>query len=238
MGFDEPFARENSYLGDNADYNMTMCSNGEVLALKLGHLPLALSIAAAFMRQCDISCREYIRKLSRAGPQGGNKDSVSLPGYPMGVEDSLMLSVNRIQGGKNASDNCQQDKLKELVGNIELGLLSPGVMLKTLSYLYPDNISKSLVKNIVMCLLLCRRDCYETRTTVRQIQKSHSGNEASSNVETVMDSSKLVKISAIGDAGGQYSRKKDVAAAVRRGGSDNILIYIVHDIHTVYTAYI
>ena len=36
---------------------------GAVLAERLGHLPLALALAAAYMRACDVSCARYLRRL-------------------------------------------------------------------------------------------------------------------------------------------------------------------------------
>ena len=36
---------------------------GAVLAERLGHLPLALALAAAYMRACDVSCTRYLRRL-------------------------------------------------------------------------------------------------------------------------------------------------------------------------------
>ena len=136
--------------------SIEMCA-GEVLATKLGHLPLALSIAAAYMRQCDVSCGAYIRKLERGVGRRDLGRHQRLAGYPMGVEDSLMLSLNRIQDDDDGYNGKHtRSELMSIVDGANIGMVSAGAVLNTLCYLYPDNISKNIVTTIVECLLLCK----------------------------------------------------------------------------------
>ena len=48
---------------------------GVVVASKLGHLPLALALAAAYMRACDVSCADYLQRL-----QGGARGAEAAAG--------------------------------------------------------------------------------------------------------------------------------------------------------------
>jgi len=72
-------------------------SAGAAVAEKLGHLPLALAIAAAYMRACDVPCSAYLRKLSstRAAPRldGAAGEMTS---YATGVSESFSLSLAQV----------------------------------------------------------------------------------------------------------------------------------------------
>ncbi len=141
LGIDAPFADAAPAAGQT-----DRPSAGQVLASKLGHLPLALSVAAAYMRQCDVCCGDYVRKLASGVGRGAGSSAVRLPGYPLGVEESLMLSLRRIsqQGG---------------VG--DTAMAPPRAVLDTLCFLYPDDISKSVVGAVVDCLLRGARTAEE-----------------------------------------------------------------------------
>ena len=60
------------------------------LADQLGHLPLALGMAAAYMRQCDVDCIEYLSRYSGYESIGGAANSLGV----QAVEASLSLSLN------------------------------------------------------------------------------------------------------------------------------------------------
>lgn len=60
-----------------------------MLAEKLGQLPLALSLAASYMRACDVSCAQYLQRLS-----GGTRDSPEATAR--GVEESFELSLSQV----------------------------------------------------------------------------------------------------------------------------------------------
>jgi len=116
---------------------------GEMLAIRLGHLPLALSVASAYMRQCDVNVSSYLRLLdhnAKIHVSSGER----LPGYPMGVEESLGLSLRslRLREGELSS----RDRV------------SSRDVLDVLSYLYPDDISKQIVASIVECLAIEGKD--------------------------------------------------------------------------------
>ena len=73
MDADEVGAAEGGADYDAADLTSTHAAGGAaasasvaagaVLAERLGHLPLALALAAAYMRACDVSCARYLRRL-------------------------------------------------------------------------------------------------------------------------------------------------------------------------------
>jgi tetratricopeptide (TPR) repeat protein len=75
---------------------------GAAVAEKLGHLPLALALAAAYMRACDVSCGAYLRRLERqssaAAPMaaGAEQGSALLQGYAQGVAESFELSLSQL----------------------------------------------------------------------------------------------------------------------------------------------
>ncbi|KAI2512326.1 NB-ARC domain [Fragilaria crotonensis] len=60
------------------------------LAGQLGHLPLALSMAAAYMLRCDVDCSEYLARYADSERNG------ALLGHQV-VESSLALSLNAIK---------------------------------------------------------------------------------------------------------------------------------------------
>ena len=76
-------------------HNMEGASNANAakeLVEKLGSLPLALSIAAAYMRQCDVQCSEYVARYSAS-----EKDGQSLIQHGNSVASSLSLILPKIQ---------------------------------------------------------------------------------------------------------------------------------------------
>ena len=71
---------------------------GAVLAERLGHLPLALALAAAYMRACDVSCGRYLRRLEAAAGAG------MMQGYARGVAESFELSLRQLDGVRLDAD--------------------------------------------------------------------------------------------------------------------------------------
>jgi tetratricopeptide (TPR) repeat protein len=129
---------------DMSSNNSVSFTAGQVLSQRLGHLPLALSVAAAYMRQCDVDVTSYLRILNSSG---NGLSGERLPGYPMGVEDSLMLSLQRIrENEEDVNQLSNQNYCNDTVSSRDV--------LDTLCYLYPDDISKDIVSSIVGCLLL------------------------------------------------------------------------------------
>jgi hypothetical protein len=90
------------------------------LADCLGHLPLALSMAAAYMRRCDVDCSEYLSRYLASETKG------SFLGHEI-VASSLSMSLNAIQ---------------------EENLLA-WETLRLLAWLGPNQITKSLVRALL-----------------------------------------------------------------------------------------
>ena len=92
----------------------------------LGHLPLALGMAAAYMRRCDVDCSEYLARFTeRASPSTQRRHSL---GHEKGVSSSLSLSLNAIQ--------------KESMTAWEA--------LRLLAWLGPDQITKKLLRTLLL----------------------------------------------------------------------------------------
>ncbi len=87
---------------------------------QLGHLPLALSVAAAYTLRCDVDCSEYLARYANSERKG------ALLGH-QAVESSLALSLNAIK---------------------REGQLAWEV-LRLLCWLGPDQITKALVRTLL-----------------------------------------------------------------------------------------
>ena len=61
LGVDDPLDTTHDAAGGGEA--SAVAAAGAVLAERLGHLPLALALAAAYMRACDVSCARYLRRL-------------------------------------------------------------------------------------------------------------------------------------------------------------------------------
>jgi tetratricopeptide (TPR) repeat protein len=107
------------------------------LAEHLGHLPLALSVAAAYMRRADVSCSHYLARvqataalLEAAGD--GCLEPASGSEYPLSVASSLSLSLSAIAGQST----------------------SARAVLDVLAYLAPEAISKPLLRELLRQVML------------------------------------------------------------------------------------
>ena len=90
------------------------------LAGQLGHLPLALGMAAAYMLRCDVDCSEYLARYTESERNG------ALLGHQV-VESSLALSLNAIER------ECH------LAWEV----------LRLLCWLGPDQITKALIRALL-----------------------------------------------------------------------------------------
>lgn len=95
------------------------------LCEKLGNLPLALSMAAAYMRQCEVECSEYLYRYT-ASENNGQSLLRQGPGETT-VESSLSLILPKIK---------EENQITSEV-------------LHLLSFVGPDVITKSLLRNLV-----------------------------------------------------------------------------------------
>lgn len=96
------------------------------LADRLGHLPLALGMAAAYMQRCDVTCSEYLNRYHQSGNLLAHRAS-KLVDYPLGVASSLSLSLNVIK-----RENKEAFELLHLLG-----------------WLGPDQITKALIRSLL-----------------------------------------------------------------------------------------
>jgi hypothetical protein len=94
------------------------------LSERLGNLPLALGMASAYMRRCDVQVSEYLHRYNKGS------DSLlhgKLNDYSLSVASSLSLSLEEVE------------KLSPVACDV----------LKMLSFLAPDQISKSLIRHLL-----------------------------------------------------------------------------------------
>ena len=145
-------------------------SAGAAVAEKLGHLPLALAIAAAYMRACDVPCSAYLRKLSstRAAPRLDGAGA----SYATGVADSS-LSLAQVDRDAAASAAAGGSAL----------VVAPRRVLDVLAFAAPEAISRELVAEAVRAILLeaaaagrrCRR---RRRAAGRRVGGARAGRRA------------------------------------------------------------
>lgn len=112
-------------------HNMDGASNAEAakdVSEFLGHLPLALGMAAAYMNRCDVTCREYRDRYIMSEQKGQSLlQHGKLHDYSLTVASSLSLSLTAIQ------------KESDVAGDI----------LKLLCFLGPDQITKPLLRHLL-----------------------------------------------------------------------------------------
>lgn len=99
---------------------------GAQLAERLGHLPLALAVAASYMQRCDLDAAEYLEKLERTTHSAVHAAETTAD-YTLSFYDSIALSLTQI------------DRESALARQT----------LNALSFVAPDAISRSLVVAIV-----------------------------------------------------------------------------------------
>ena len=82
-------------------HNMEGLSNAaaaEELSERLGNLPLALSMASAYMRQCDVQCSEYLDRYTASEKNGQSLlRHGKLQDYSLTVASSLSLILPKIE---------------------------------------------------------------------------------------------------------------------------------------------
>lgn len=95
---------------------------------RLGHLPLALGMAAAYMRRCDVNCSEYLDRYVASEKTGQSLlRHGKLSDYSLSVASSLSLSL----------------------GAIEKENATAGDVLRLLCFLGPDQITKPLLRQLL-----------------------------------------------------------------------------------------
>ncbi|KAL3906737.1 MAG: hypothetical protein SGILL_009153, partial [Bacillariaceae sp.] len=94
----------------------------------LGHLPLALGMAAAYMLRCDVNCCDYLERCHLSETRGQSLLSHGkLQGYSLSVASSLALSLDAIE---------KESKQALLI-------------LHVLCFLGPDLITKPLLRHLL-----------------------------------------------------------------------------------------
>lgn len=148
---------------------------GMLAAAKLGNLPLALALAAAYMRACDVSCADYLRRLSsgeyptalgmssprRRRPNGEEL----LHGYERGVAESFELSLAQLDGPVvNSSGGAAALVTSSLSGEFihgssararRIGAVSTRQVLDVLSFCASEGIPKAFVTAVVLGTAAC-----------------------------------------------------------------------------------
>mmetsp|Transcript_5933 Transcript_5933/g.9348 ORF Transcript_5933/g.9348 Transcript_5933/m.9348 type:complete len:1203 (+) Transcript_5933:87-3695(+) len=113
-------------------HNMEGVSNEEAakeVSESLGHLPLALGMAAAYMHRCDVTCHEYRHRYMASEREGQSLllRHGKLQDYSLTVASSLALSLEAIE--KESIIACN--------------------LLKLLCFLGPDQITKPLLRHLL-----------------------------------------------------------------------------------------
>lgn len=112
---------------ENIDGNANVVAATQICA-RLGHLPLALGMASAYMKRCDVQCKEYLDRYSASEKSGQSLlRHGKLQDYSLSVASSLALSLVAIE--------------KE--SKVAFGIL------RVLCFLGPDHISKSLLRQLL-----------------------------------------------------------------------------------------
>ncbi len=95
---------------------------------KLGHLPLALGMAAAYMLRCDVSCLDYLERYNASEKSGQSLlRHGKLQDYSLTVASSLSLSLVAIEKESKVAHN----------------------MLRLLCFLGPEHITKPLLRHLM-----------------------------------------------------------------------------------------
>jgi tetratricopeptide (TPR) repeat protein len=110
------------------------------LCEKLGNLPLALSMAAAYMRQCEVECSEYLHRYT-ISENNGQSLLLQGPGETT-VASSLSLILPKIK---------EENQITSEVLNL-------------LSFVGPDVITKSLFRNLISA-----KKNFDERKTKKQV---------------------------------------------------------------------
>jgi tetratricopeptide (TPR) repeat protein len=98
------------------------------IATKLGHLPLALGMAAAYMLRCDVACVDYLERYQASEKSGQSLlRHGKLQDYSLSVASSLSLSLVAIEKESKVAHN----------------------MLRLLCFLGPEQITKPLLRHLM-----------------------------------------------------------------------------------------
>ena len=98
------------------------------IARKLGHLPLALGMAAAYMLRCDVTCIDYLERYQASERSGQSLlRHGKLQDYSLSVASSLSLSLVAIEKESKVAHN----------------------MLQLLCFLGPEQITKPLLRHLM-----------------------------------------------------------------------------------------
>ena len=130
---------------------------GAAVADKLGHLPLALALAAAYMRACDVSCAQYLQRLA-GGARGADAAAGAelLQGYTRGVAESFELSLAQLDSSSSADE-------MSVAGGV--ASVSIRQVLNVLSFCASEGIPKALLTAVIRCESIAMRE--EARSATR-----------------------------------------------------------------------
>jgi len=127
------------------------------LAVRLGHLPLALSVAAAYMQQCEVGVEQYLRRLDALL----TTETQDLLATQMGAEDGSSYVV----GGSAEEVGVGTVSFKTIAYSLSMTLSrikdqsrAAYQVLCCLSFLYTENISKHFLQQLLAALVVILRD--------------------------------------------------------------------------------
>ena len=156
------------------------------LANVLGHLPLALAIAAAYMRRCDLSCREYLNLLKQSHRVVFTEESY-LRNYSIGLGASLSLSIAKV------------------------GELSKRV-LHNISYLAPDDITKEILQKIIFFDNKILIDDINNDDSDVSLGNNNNNNNNSIITKIVNNNNTIILLAGIAACVGMYFTSKQAAS--------------------------
>jgi tetratricopeptide (TPR) repeat protein len=110
-----------------------------LLADRMCHLPLALSMAVAYMRRCDVDVAEYVQRLDALL----GKDHFASSGAA---------------GGVAAVNHSVVASLRVSVERITAESTRAAQLLPCLGFLYPDNIIKPVISSLIRCIRVDTRE--------------------------------------------------------------------------------
>ena len=110
------------------------------LAERMGCLPLALSVAAAYMRRCDVSVEEYVQRL--------NSVDVNMNFHLESEENVPFRSIGIAKVNESIVTSLTMS-----LDRIRIESISSSRLVPCLGYLYPDNITKKFIGALVNCVL-------------------------------------------------------------------------------------
>jgi tetratricopeptide (TPR) repeat protein len=143
------------------------------LAERLGHLPLALGMAAAYMQQCDVDCCEYLTRYisaSSSSSSSNRSNGSDHRGSNGGSGGGGSRKKKSHQGLNVLGHEAVSSSLSLSLQVIQKENAMAWEMLRLLSWLGPDQLTKKLVRSL---LLAKRRQHGEEKQQLEACSQKH-----------------------------------------------------------------